>query len=219
MDKDLLERYASGNCTAEEKLLVEQWLNSSGDEPTALSDGDLAEMDTHIWASLSQHVGNKQIPSKGLFFNPVFRFVAAASVFVMLAAMSGYFFIGNQPAVIDFTSGIHPDQFRSTTASMDFYLEPHSSVQGELKRRRGNLDFSGSLKMVNSSAADLLINFRAHDTEVSSGKRVRIQSQQTYYVGVLSQQYAPDEILVVNAQQLQDLPPRIRIMAFKDYSI
>lgn len=219
MDRDLLEKYLSGNCTPEEVQQVEQWLNSADDETAALTNSELSDMDSDIWASLSEHLEKPKVTTERFVLHPAFRFSVAASLCIGLALMLSYFFRANKPASINFTAGIHANQFRSATTSLDFYLKPHSRVKGELKRRRGNLDFSGSLEMVSSSAGELLIDFNAQSAEFSSGRRVKIQPKQTYYVGVLSQQHVPDEILVLNAEQVQDLPPRIRIMAFKDYSI
>lgn len=221
MDKRLLEKYALGNCSDQERELVEQWLMNSEEEETVLSETSLDRMTSGIWTSLEHNFSDRTLSVKRSWWVSWPRYVAAACVLVGLITASVFTVRKGAEMDIAFSSNGLDHDLKATSQVIDFYLKPNSSVKGKVSRldNDGCLDFSGAMKIVSNAKNDLEINFRAKNSGFVSRKKVTIQGQQTYYVGVLKQDNAPDEILVLTSQQLEDIPPRIKIVAFKDYSI
>ncbi|MEM1339583.1 MAG: FecR domain-containing protein [Bacteroidota bacterium] len=52
--EQLIIKYYSGKCTQEERVFVENWLASSEDEPSELSEKVLSEMDERTWRRIQQ---------------------------------------------------------------------------------------------------------------------------------------------------------------------
>lgn len=52
--KQLILKYYSGQCTEEERVFVENWMASSEDEPSELSENVLSEMDERTWKRIKQ---------------------------------------------------------------------------------------------------------------------------------------------------------------------
>lgn len=85
----LLQKYASGNCTAEEKALVEKWLFSLHNEPVNITEKRLEEIEAEVLSRLPQ------APVK---IRPWWKTVAAAA---LLAGVSFgvFFYLQNRPGV------------------------------------------------------------------------------------------------------------------------
>jgi len=108
-----------------------------------------------------------------------------------------------------------------TTRSVDFYLSPNSSIRGRLYKdtNKGFINVQGSLKVVSKAGENLEMDFGAEHPFFVSRIKVTIQDRQVYHVGVLKEANMPAEILVLSSHELEDVPPRIKIMAFSDYTI
>lgn len=220
IDKGLLEKYVLGNCSDEEKQLVEQWLMSTDEEETVLPERVVTTMTTSIWASLKHNLPARSLPVQQNWWVLLPRVVAAACLLACLIGVSLFATRKNTGINIAFSNSKPDRELKATSNEIDFYLKPNSSVKGTVYGlSQGSLDFSGSFKIVSTAKSDLEIDFRTKNSRSVSTKKVTIKGKQTYYVGILKQDHAPDEILVLTSQQLEDIPPRIKIAAFKDYSI
>lgn len=88
--KTLLEKYNAGQCTAEEKALLETWyLEHNQDIPHGLSGEQLEQATGRIWARLEQQ-------SAGSRIIPFLRYAAAASVVIALG-VGAYFLARKEP--------------------------------------------------------------------------------------------------------------------------
>lgn len=220
IDKGLLEKYALGNCSDEEKHLVEQWLMSTDEEETILTERALTSMTTSIWASLKHNFPARRLPVQQNWFTGLPHIAAAACLLVGVIGVSLFVTTKSTGIEIAFSTNGLDREVKATSNEIDFYLKPNSSVKGTVSTlSQGSLDFSGSFKIVSTAQNDMEIDFRIKSSKSVSTKKVTIRGKQTYYVGILKQDHAPDEILVLTSQQLEDIPPRIKIVAFKDYSI
>lgn len=216
--KELIERYLQGACTGEEQEAVERWLASSAGEETTLSEETLESMSTDIWVSLETSLPD----SRGSFrlgWWP--RLAVAACLAVGMVGISFLFIYKNTNTEIAFSSYGTKDELKGAARLIEFSLKPNSSVNGSISRfgSRGYLNFTGSLKMVSEVGSDLEIDFGVGDNVPVLSRKAIIEGGQMYYVGVLKQTDSPDEILVLNSEQLEAIPPRIKIMAFNDYGI
>ncbi len=196
-------------------------MESAEEEETSLSNQDLDAMTSAIWSSFDRLVPERRLFPGKEARNRAYRFAAAAC---FIAALSELPFLtkNESPGTgIAFSSDGTAHEVKGSARHIDFYLKPGSYVEGDVchSLSPGNLHFSGTFKIVNTAETDLEIDFRVKGTAAIPPKKVTIENHQTYYVGVLKQVHSPGEILVLNARELEDIPPRIKIMAFNDHSI
>lgn len=218
INKELIDRYLRDACTDQERKAVESWLLSTAAEDTPLTAGELENMSTDIWASLENHLPGHRNPVRNLRWIGLPRLVAACLA-VGLLGLSFFFVYRSDETSINLSSyGLH-GEVKADARQIAFSLQPNSSVNGSISRNRSYLNFTGSLKMVSGAGSDLEIEFQAENNTTQMSRRAIIEDGQMYYVGLLRQADAPDEILVLNSAQLEDVPPRIKIMAFAAYDI
>ncbi len=221
MTNELIERYLKNNCTEQERKTVEEWLNSTESEETTLSEESLAEMSSGIWASVKKEIPFLRFRINRFNRPKAAKFVAAASVIIGVAGfhlISGY---KNTSVSIALMNNRYSYELKRESRFFDFYLKPNSSVQGNVSdlTGKGNLDFSGSLSMVNTSEKTLEIAFRAERSNPPSIKKIALEKSKLYHVGILKKAHSNDEILVMSDEEMAELPPRIKVMAFCDDSI
>jgi len=88
-EKELIEKYLSGNCTPEEKEAIESWyLDYAKHRPEDIDEPDYPSAESEIWNAIQQR---NQPKVKTLW--P--RLAAAASVLLLITA--GIYFIGHRP--------------------------------------------------------------------------------------------------------------------------
>jgi transmembrane sensor len=85
--KNLLEKYNSGNCTEEEKAIVETWFLNLKDEGSIPSQQKIENMSDEIWSALPVH---HPVMINRVRLWP--RIAAAASILLVLSA-GGYFIL------------------------------------------------------------------------------------------------------------------------------
>jgi hypothetical protein len=216
--KELIERYLLDACTGEEREAVERWLASSAGENTTLSEETLENMSTNIWASLETSLPDRRNSFTSGWWP---RLAVAACLVAGMVGLSFLFVYKSANTEIAFSSYGTKNELKGAARLIEFSLKPNSSVNGSISRygSRGYLNFTGSLKMVSEAGSDLEIDFGVGDKVPVLSRKAIIEGGQMYYVGVLKQADSPDEILVLNSEQLEDIPPRIKIMAFHDYDI
>ena len=76
---ELLEKYDAGKCTVEEKIAVEQWLNSTEKEDTRYSPSLIQKLKESIWGSLSENIGDGRTTTTRLHIR-MMRYAAAAII-------------------------------------------------------------------------------------------------------------------------------------------
>nr|WP_295923720.1 hypothetical protein [uncultured Dyadobacter sp.] len=215
--RELIEKYLRGECPVWERQLVEQWMHSCQSEETSLSDQVLENMSAGIWASLENSLPAHTDRFRIVRWNTWNRLAVAACLSVGLVGLSFFLVNRNARTEVAFSSYGVQHQLKGVARQMEFLLQPNSSVNGSISRYggQGQLNFTGALKVVSGKAVE--IHFGAEATAIS--RKAVIENGQVYYVGLLKQTGVPDEILVLSSEQIQDIPPRIRIMAFGDANI
>jgi hypothetical protein len=219
--RELIERYLTGMCTDQEREAVALWLASPDHEETNLSDDTLEDMALDIWGSLETYLPEGRDTIRAGWWSVLPRLAVAACISVGLVGLSFFFAYKNAHTEIAFSSYGMDDEMKGAARPIAFSLKPNSSVSGSISRYagQGHLNFTGSLKMLSEAGSNLEIDFGVRDQSPVLSRKATIEEGQLYYVGVLKQADSPDEILVSNSQQLEDIPPRIKIMAFNDYDI
>lgn len=81
---ELLEKYAEGLCSSEERLAVEKWLDNAEAEVSFPSEQDIPLHQARIWQKVGQHVYDHQLHTKQIhaFWKP---WLVAATVLVACA--------------------------------------------------------------------------------------------------------------------------------------
>lgn len=219
INKELIDRYLQNACTAREREIVESWLASSAAEDTALTGDELENMSKHIWASLENYLPGCREPIRLRWWNGLPRLAAAACLLAGMIGLSFFFVYKNADTPIALSSYGMQDGLKGAVRQISFSLQPNSSVNGSISRYQGYLNFTGSLKMISGAGSDLQIDFGVGENTNQLSRKAIIEEGQMYYVGLLKQADVPDEILILNREQLEDVPPRIKIMAFDSYDI
>lgn len=104
--KDLLSDYKAGNCTPEEKELVEKWflLHGAG-KSSDLSDQDFLHAEQDMWKVIAANKEKIEAPvQRNLFV----RMAVAASVLLVLSFSAYHFFSGSPKADQELVSDIAP---------------------------------------------------------------------------------------------------------------
>lgn len=221
ISKELIERYLQDLCSREEREAVDQWLTSTAHEETSLSEQALENMSDNIWASLEVSMPSEPGIMKPQWWAGLPRLAAAACLTLGLIGLSFFFVQKNATTHIAFSSYGMDGEIKDTVRSIAFSLKPNSSVNGNISNygNRGYLNFTGSLKVFSEASTNLEIDFGIQDQIPGLNRKAVLEGGQLYYVGILKQVDSPDEILVLNSEQMEDLPPRIKIMAFDDFDI
>lgn len=215
--RELIEKYLRGECTVWERQVVEQWMHCSESEQTLLSDQVLENMSADIWASLENSLPDHPNRFPLTRWNSWARLAVASCLAVGLVGLSFLLMTRHARTEVAFSSYGAQHELKGVARQMEFLLQPNSSVNGSISRYggQGRLNFTGALKVL--AGKEIEIDFGAEASAVS--RKAVIEHGQVYYVGLLKQAGTPDEILVLSSEQVQDIPPRIRIMAFGDANI
>ncbi|MEM9830349.1 MAG: hypothetical protein AAF944_06905 [Bacteroidota bacterium] len=137
----LLVRYQQNRCTPAEARAVEQWLRSADDEPSLLTEAQLARMQTEIWDTISPEVlgskSGKIIP----WYQRSLRYAAAACLFI------GTFFLGY------FASpNAQADTVKKSKLLTDvLHVYGGDGTYGQVDGDRYRIKFEGKLKLYNSA--------------------------------------------------------------------
>ncbi|OOQ58785.1 hypothetical protein [Mucilaginibacter pedocola] len=206
INKELLERYHQGNCTATERAAVEAWLQEEtfGDEVpvTDMPENTAAEM----WAEISTFA-DKPAPVKTFNFY-TFGKMAAAAVLLLLAGAFLYRSV-SQPSL----QGVSASNFSPTevkninVAGYNVELAPNSNIK--LDAKTGLLHFCGSLLF--SPKSDMELSF------AGLKQKVKLKTGQKYIV--LSTNCPSDKPIIINEKDVYNLPPVMQRQLSTQFSI
>jgi hypothetical protein len=118
----LLKKYSTGQCTEEERIRVEQWLNSHDTADRAdLDEEEKTEVKQRMWQHISEHTVNKKNSRNRIVRLGTGRFLAAASIGIaaITFGVSRMKMFSRQPEVISESQG--------KTAESNFSYESHEA--------------------------------------------------------------------------------------------
>jgi len=200
VNKELLEKYHSGTCSAEEKQQVEAWLFNTEVDDLKLSAKDKsiykAEMWTEIETSLPQ--SEQHIISKSnVYF--MWKGAIAASFFIAILGILSYFtFFKESKAInaslyLNNSSDVNVKHVNS--AEYDVSVGPNTNAK--INNLSGVIDLSGSILI--SPKEDVNLVFKG------TTKKVTLKKAQTYII--LKGENGTKGIIVISERNLLDLPP------------
>src|SRR5687768_5033462 len=108
---NLLKRYLDGNCTPQEKNIVEQWYGMLDDEELQnIQEAELSSIDDKLWATINSKIdlSAQEAPSVELKSRNLWVKLAVAASLIGTVMVSVYFTGIKQTAQPDFLSSAAP---------------------------------------------------------------------------------------------------------------
>jgi hypothetical protein len=204
VNQELLERYHSNHCTAEERKLVEEWLFSAEVEdldplPLGINKSDLKE---RIWEDINGNSIKEPAPvalktRSNTYF--MFKGAIAASLLIALFGAVGYWLTRgtsfNEKDFISLNNSSTQEVKHINSNGYNVAIGPNTVAK--INNLAGVIDLSGSLLISPKKDIDLLFE--------GTKKKVTLKKGQTYII--LKNKAGDEGIIVVSERNLMDLPP------------
>jgi len=204
VNQELLERYHSNHCTAEERKLVEEWLFSAEVEdldplPLGINKSDLKE---RIWEDINGNSIKEPVPvalktRSNTYF--MFKGAIAASLLIALFGAVGYWLTRgtsfNEKEFISLNNSSTQEVKHINSNGYNVAIGPNTVAK--INNLAGVIDLSGSLLISPKKDIDLLFE--------GTKKKVTLKKGQTYII--LKNKAGDEGIIVVSERNLMDLPP------------
>jgi len=214
ISNDLLEKFARGTCTEDERMQVALWLQNSEIPELPVADQEKAFSKERIWNRLAHELKLTQT-------RKLKHWLAVAATLTMVSGLFMLWQPSEKPlqqfAAQEMELGT---QNRVTEIDgMRFTLASDSEAKLRLtKGASGNVVFCGAMEVKNSSGKDVSYNFRSICKNSSyTQKEVVMKAGKTYVV--LHNYYKRDEILVLNKDNLAGLPDAVTAQIPQQLSI
>jgi hypothetical protein len=204
VNQELLERYHSNHCTAEERKQVEEWLLSDEVEdldplPLGINKSDLKE---RIWEDINGNSIKEPAPvalktRSNTYF--MFKGAIAASLLIALFGAVGYWLTRgtsfNEKDFISLNNSYTQEVKHINSNGYNVAIGPNTVAK--INNLAGVIDLSGSLLISPKKDIDLLFE--------GTKKKVTLKKGQTYII--LKNKAGDEGIIVVSERNLMDLPP------------
>ncbi|WP_316809113.1 hypothetical protein [Pedobacter agri] len=196
VDKELLEKYHLGFCTAEEKQRVEKWLFSAETDDLMLSKPEAKFHRDEMWVNIKtiMDTGNPAKTKKYFMWKGA---IAASIVFVILSLGMYFLFIRSvsiAPESFSYHNSMQAGVKHVAAEEYNISIGPQTNAQ---IHTGGVIDLSGSILI--SPKEDISLTFKG------TQKKVTLKKGQTYII--LNSEIGAKGIIVVNDRNLLDLPP------------
>ncbi|SEM61955.1 FecR protein [Mucilaginibacter gossypiicola] len=111
MDKEkaqaLLNKYIAGNCTPEERLLVESWYNQLSEEAEPFTDKP-------EWDYAGKQIYRRLGFTRKLRFGRSWLYYSAAAILLLALSFGAYFYIEKRTSAVQYANDIAPGKSRAT---------------------------------------------------------------------------------------------------------
>lgn len=205
--KELLERYAKGECSAEEQATVEQWLEQGADDDKVVSSTDTA-IKAKVWADLAKN-NPGILRQKSIWLYP-YRYAATA---LLLVTLGGLYYLAVH------TYEQHSIRLSSVgskkleTANIAGYAvtlskESYVQVQQNVWRTQADIGLCGGVKLVNQTASNITLNIHTICGRQHDETQVTLPQGKTCMAMQLD--FSNDELMVIDSERIFDLPPRLQ---------
>ena len=178
--KELLEKYARGECSEAEKYAIENWLPTDDDRSDSLSKEVVDKQEKKVWNNILLHqkslakVPYENNPTSERSSKPVYQLltrVSAAACFALIFYLAGALFPN------PFTKKVSPVKIVEVA-----YPEPEqalyvSTINGKpekISAKEYNIDFEGMIRLYNVAESDRTI--------VCNGKQIKLAPEKEYFL-------------------------------------
>lgn len=215
LSKALLDKYFRGECTAEEKELVEQWIDHGEAETSYPEEEIVEELQASVWTSLvEQHSElHSRSLTKKLWLTPLLKYAAGITLVLLSGGM--FFLFGPRLFRHEFTA----ENVSSTsekvikTRKFDLLLAAQSKAHFESNcSSTGKIDFCGQLQI--KPQKDMRLEFTSScPAQTKASQQVNCLKGKSYLAFHFD--FKGTEIMVVDKDRIFDLPPRLQASALK----
>jgi len=228
VDNDLIKKYHLNLCTEEEKALVEEWLlNDETEEVVFASQQDKDIHKEEMWQSLTAAIPALQAEPKRISLSHYFtrykyQAIAASLLFGTLVTGAILFRNSTQDSSVAIASSAGSERKEIDMTELCVTLAPKSkaSIKSFHNAEGGNIDFCGTIMINPKKDFKLTINgscassLNAHD----GVETVNLKKGHTY-IAVNYRFNQENELIIVNEQNLSNLPPMLQKEIMNQFSI
>ncbi|MDR7130926.1 hypothetical protein J2X69_003285 [Algoriphagus sp. 4150] len=202
---ELLDRYAKGKCTGEERQFLQTWLDSANWEESNLQERDLKQMKQEVWATVGPRgLGFAKIP------NSIYRYAAGVVAISVVSALAFRLLVTSVPILMSFTNFSEETELKESINGMELLLKPESRISGMTSSAngRGELDFCGFVELDNFTGRDILVEVKSNCAiGITQAAEFNLRNGEKYLF--FTSKYKREEIHVVNTRILHELPLRL----------
>lgn len=223
VDKELIEKYHLGLCSAEETKAVENWLlNDEAEQEVVLSKSeDKNTLKNEMWANISAQMPEIQEQEKIIslhdYLTPTFWRAIAATLLVGVA-FTLFWKRNGQAEIAEINQTEFPAQI--VEEEMNILLGKKSKAEfNPLSNKNvdGNIDFCGTIRIDPKQDIELTIHGTC-ESSTHSSEKMFLKKGQTY-IAVNYQFDKEDELIVMDERELINLPPMMQREIMKQFPI
>ncbi|NGM63355.1 hypothetical protein G5B30_15705 [Sphingobacterium sp. SGG-5] len=209
VSKELLEKYHSGYCNDQEKVLVETWLYTEDDD-TGIIPLDEAQKNTlkhEIWDTVESETIKASRTSKVTHrANLSSKFYWSAAAAVILVCCGAAFMLSHNNVIKEYTVTPHNISTPIVQGPVHMFLGQGSTAFFDSDADR--VDFCGLVKI--TPKTNIKIAFAARcEKSGPLQKEVFMTEGKTYFALDLKDAYQ-EELLVMSEDHIYELPPLVR---------
>lgn len=217
MNPELLEKCLSGNATAPEMQIYQQWLEGDLEEDLSGQPAIAAGTELRLWKQI-EHSNDKFERVKHRKFW-ISRIAAAASVVIAIVLLFHQYtkgpVVGNELSFKhNGSQPFHEKEFESLRFRLGMDSEAH--LKNEHNDRIA-IDFSGNMMLSNASSHDQDTDISYTTANGSKTKRtVSLRKGKTYYLAYYP--FEQNNLLVIEERDLMNMPPALALNISNDFS-
>ena len=197
VNKELLERYHLDACSVEECREIEEWLFNNEANDFKLSDGtDKNRLKAEMWNDIQSVFpeNNKVVKTRSSIYY-MWKGAIAASLFFALSGTVAYLAIPQSAEIVNLNNNSAAQVKQVNSAGYTVSVAPNTTAS--INNEMHVIDLNGSILITAEKDVELLLQ--------GTGKKVNFKKGQTYII--LKNRDGADEMIMVNKENLLDLPP------------
>ena len=156
---ELLKKYARGECTEEERLLIEHWMPGTGDINRDFLDKELKESHKEMWLNIAPELEPQKTPGpagKGRsvsFYRRIFQFGVAACL--LMAVFIGGYYNGQYQYDQNSTQALQKSGWPPGNGVL--YAVSKAGVEKKIIENKSEFVLEGTLRLHNDSSIEKII--------------------------------------------------------------
>lgn len=216
--KDLLDRYARGECSPQEQERVEAWLDSS-ESGFNISNESLEEdkIKNEVWESLASD--HPELNPENLRHIdrpawPFLKYAAAAAIFLGMAIFFAKTFVFVPREVVHLENETPKTKTYGSLRGLEITLAPNSNaiIKSRWSGKPNQVDFCGDLLIKPTQNVNLSFQSTCPTADFKKGDKMYLKNR-TYLT--MTHNYLGGGILVVDTTKIRYLPLRLEGAAYQ----
>jgi len=198
VNKDLLERYHSDNCSAQECREIEEWLFNHDVAELEIGATEKQELKAAMWKEITAGLpADSKRPFRGTSSYYMWKGAIAASLVFIFSAVVVYSLLPDQTTIVNLNNNSAAVR-EVSTAGYTVSVAPNTTAS--INDKLQIIDLKGSLLISAEKDVELLLE--------GTGKKMKFKKGQTYII--LNGKDGAKELIMVNKANLLDLPPMMQ---------